>query len=189
MSLLCILVIISLIAITTMYILNLYDLRFFIILIFLVIAIGGYNGYMIYNLNAPSKLSSMIASHNQITPEPLIKKDESCTVLLTPTSSDSLYRLIYTGADSRPDIELKHFPFIFGKNDTCDATLSDPTISRIHAKIDQHSSGLGLPQLIIEDLNSTNGTFINNTPVAPYNKTTISPGDIISFGSITYMLR
>ena len=189
MSVLGVIIFIALISITAMFILNFYDFKFFVILLFIIIAIAIYNGYMIFNLNAPSKLSSMIASQNNFQSGHVVPPDESSTVLLTPLSSDCIYRLIYTGADSRQDIELKTFPFVIGKGNTCDGLLSDPTISRMHAKIEQHQNPSGLNELVIEDLNSTNGTFLNNASLAPYNKTPLSPGDLISFGGITYMLR
>ncbi|TCL62100.1 FHA domain-containing protein [Hydrogenispora ethanolica] len=53
--------------------------------------------------------------------------------------------------------------------------LRDPKVSRFHAVIHQKGS-----QLYLEDLRSTNGTFLNGEPLA--KKKPLSPGDQIKIG-------
>ena len=57
--------------------------------------------------------------------------------------------------------------------------LHNPKVSRHHCRIMQHSDG----RLEIEDLNSTNGTFVNGRPVRGMQR--ISRGDQIVVGDIT----
>src|SRR5438093_9805626 len=45
---------------------------------------------------------------------------------------------------------------VLGKSADCDVVLSSPKVSRRHARIAVHDGGL-----MIEDLKSTNGTFVN----------------------------
>jgi hypothetical protein len=65
-----------------------------------------------------------------------------------------------------------------GRED-CDIVLpDDDLISRRHAKIERQGD-----QLALVDMNSTNGTFVDGTPVqAPH---TLQPGDLIQLGDST----
>jgi pSer/pThr/pTyr-binding forkhead associated (FHA) protein len=51
-------------------------------------------------------------------------------------------------------------PFIIGRDPASGLRLSEPTISAKHAKISYHHR-----QWWVEDLNSTNGTYLNDEPV------------------------
>lgn len=196
---------IALAAVTSGFLMGVYDYKFFFILLFIILVVAGYNGFMIYRMDAPSKLSSLIASSKPtvhkslITPpvtEPFNAKsaapttlDTSSTVLLSPSKGSNIYRLIYIGTGQGHDIELKSFPFVIGKNKTCDSSILDPTVSRIHAKIDRQQNSSESYDIVIEDLNSTNGTLINDTLLSPYEKMPLALGDHVTFGSSTYILR
>jgi pSer/pThr/pTyr-binding forkhead associated (FHA) protein len=59
----------------------------------------------------------------------------------------------------------------------CDITLPDPEVSRRHAVMHVLDSG----DAAIEDLGSTNGTYVNDRRVE--GKTRIGPGDVVRFGN------
>jgi pSer/pThr/pTyr-binding forkhead associated (FHA) protein len=63
----------------------------------------------------------------------------------------------------------------------CDVQLSDPDVSRRHAVLRGVDGGVG-----IEDLGSTNGTFVNDNRVTGI--TAISPGDRVRFGNTVWCL-
>src|SRR3954451_10744754 len=64
----------------------------------------------------------------------------------------------------------------------CDVNLMDPEVSRHHAAIrDQGGS------LAIEDLGSTNGTFVNGTRITAV--TVLKPGDEVRLGNTVWSLR
>ena len=63
----------------------------------------------------------------------------------------------------------------------CDAVIDLPTVSRIHAKIEESGDGY-----IITDLNSTNGTSVNGHFLETNESMTISPGDQLSFADQRY---
>ena len=69
-------------------------------------------------------------------------------------------------------------PLLVGRAVACDLPISDPTISRRHAEIEQFEGAI-----LIRDLGSTNGTFINGERVrdglAP-------PGARIAFGKVDF---
>lgn len=56
--------------------------------------------------------------------------------------------------------------------------------SRQHACINLHDG-----VLVIEDLNSSNGTFVNRTRVYPNQKRTLQIGDIIQIGTVQLKVR
>ncbi len=64
---------------------------------------------------------------------------------------------------------------IIGRDENCDIPLHSPQVSRRHAKFYQ----IGDIHWI-EDLGSTNGTFVNNYPV---DRKAVQNGDVISIGS------
>jgi pSer/pThr/pTyr-binding forkhead associated (FHA) protein len=63
----------------------------------------------------------------------------------------------------------------------CDVDLSDPDVSRRHAVVRAVDGGLA-----VEDLGSTNGTFVNETPISGIVQ--ISPGDRVRFGNTVWCL-
>ena len=84
---------------------------------------------------------------------------------------------------------MTHFPFIIGKTDSCSAKVQNSVISRLHAKLTIVPTDMDEDDICIEDLNSTNGTLLNNVPLTPYEKYPITSGDYITFGHLTYIFR
>lgn len=111
------------------------------------------------------------------------------TVILSSPANPDFHSLIYAGTDMESSIQLTHFPFTIGKNDSCDYSLSNPLISRIHARISCLVTDEDTPEFYVEDLNSTNGTSLNGSALIPYEKYTITFGDHITFGHLTYIFR
>ncbi len=94
--------------------------------------------------------------------------------------SGTLY-LESVGGDDRVRLHIARLPCVIGRGRDCDLDLAREQVSRQHARIEgTHGS------LIIEDLGSTNGTFVNleriTTPVP------VIPGDRIHLGSDEYTL-
>jgi len=69
-----------------------------------------------------------------------------------------------------------------GRAATCDLVLSDTYVSNVHARIFAKDGAYWL-----EDLGSTNGTYMNRAKVAV--PTAIGPGDEIRMGKATLELR
>ena len=53
-------------------------------------------------------------------------------------------------------------------------------VSRQHARLLHHPEGW-----LLEDLHSTNGTFLNNVPVLPGQPVRVRSGDVIRYGQLT----
>lgn len=70
----------------------------------------------------------------------------------------------------------KKSKIIIGRSSSCDLTLAHPTISKQHASIERKSDG----SVILKDLNSTNGTYVNGRRVSGSIK--VSNSDKILIG-------
>ncbi len=80
------------------------------------------------------------------------------------------------------DILISSSPFFIGKlKKTVDYCLEKEGISRFHAKITKEGE-----QYYLTDLNSTNGTFINDEALLTYQKKELIAGDKITFANIEY---
>lgn len=66
--------------------------------------------------------------------------------------------------------------FTIGRLNTCDIVIIDPSVSKMHAKIDNHHG-----QITITDLGSTNGTFVNGSKV--FGTQILNQYDIVKAGN------
>ncbi len=63
------------------------------------------------------------------------------------------------------------FPMVIGRNSRCELVLDHPTVSAFHARL-----GMEQGNVYLEDLHSSNGTFVSDVPI---RKTYLKPGDSI----------
>jgi ABC transport system ATP-binding/permease protein len=81
--------------------------------------------------------------------------------------------IVQKGPQSGQQFNLGQSIAIVGRDDAADVTIKEQIVSRQHFRI-MASGG----QFILEDLNSSNGTFVNGVQV--FGKTTLKSGDAIS---------
>jgi pSer/pThr/pTyr-binding forkhead associated (FHA) protein len=89
--------------------------------------------------------------------------------------------LVVTDAGGTRTVPLKD-SITLGRAATSDVTLSDTYVSNVHARIFLKDGAWWL-----EDLGSTNGTYMNRAKVA--TPTPVGPGDEIRLGKATLELR
>ena len=72
------------------------------------------------------------------------------------------------------------YPFVIGKSKrSCDYRVGSNVVSRVHARIN-----CDMGEFTIEDLNSTNGTFVNDERLKPHEIKEIERGDVIKLADI-----
>ncbi len=108
------------------------------------------------------------------------EQDSSETVLLynracgkTPSLTDK----------NKNTVKIIKTPFLIGSlMYHTDFTIKDMTVSRLHAEIDSDEKGI-----MITDLNSTNGTYLNGELLVPKEKYLLNEGDTVVFGQVSYV--
>lgn len=111
-------------------------------------------------------------------------EEDMQTVLLISQEELSLKRKLITLSDKK-EISLDYFPFLIGKNKgLVDFCLSDPRVSRLHAKIEKDDT-----EYFLTDLNSTNGTKINGFLLEANEKKQIQIGDELEFAGILFRFQ
>jgi hypothetical protein len=68
-------------------------------------------------------------------------------------------------------------PWTVGRSQECDIVVSDPNVSRKHARLSRADNGF-----VVEDLGSTNGTLLDGAPI---DRERIESGDELTFGQTT----
>lgn len=71
---------------------------------------------------------------------------------------------------------------LMGRGKDCTLTIIDPSVSRIHAKLSVERSGA----LTLEDLKSSNGTFVNDEKI---EVATLSHRDVIRIGNVEFLIE
>ncbi len=89
--------------------------------------------------------------------------------------------LVVTDANGRRTIPLKE-SITVGRAATCDVVVADNYVSNVHARIYLRDGSYWL-----EDLGSTNGTYMNRARVSV--PTAFNPGDEVRMGKATLELR
>ena len=82
------------------------------------------------------------------------------------------------------DISINKSVITIGRDESNDIIISDSTVSSFHAKIYLEDNSIYL-----EDLNSTNGTYINNFQIESSNQYELSISDKVLFGQAKYTLE
>lgn len=84
------------------------------------------------------------------------------------------------------DLAGREFPvsgeLTFGRSSSARVTLDDAYLSQVHVRVSLQEQGV-----IIEDLGSTNGTYLNRHRLT--GPVLASPGDILQFGGIVMEMR
>ena len=103
------------------------------------------------------------------------------TICLAATLGEARGVLVYEGMKNYPDFELEKNSCILGKNPKVKLYIDRETISQFHAKFDYADRNY-----YIEDMNSTNGTFVNDEMLNYKEKRVLSPGDVLRFADVKY---
>jgi diguanylate cyclase (GGDEF)-like protein len=98
---------------------------------------------------------------------------------ISATCRDACLVHIYpTGPGMATRYPLGNTPLIIGRGSDCDIRINDHSVSRRHARVQPGAEG---PYVV--DLQSTNGTFVNDTPASMYR---LKDGDYLRVGNCIY---
>lgn len=103
------------------------------------------------------------------------------TICLTTSLCAPKGILLYEGREGYPDFQLNCENCVVGKNPRVKIYIDRESISQFHAKIDFLDD-----TYYIEDMNSTNGTYVNDKLMNYKEKQELSVGDIIRFADVKY---
>ena len=106
------------------------------------------------------------------------------TVLLG-TEQKEMHKLVGLKDQKEQRFIIQKYPYTIGKAEKdSDAFLDEKTVSRTHARIYEKPDGF-----YIEDLNSMNGTYLNEERLPAYTMTPIAEGDILRFAEAEFRFR
>lgn len=82
-------------------------------------------------------------------------------------------------------IPVSYFPFIIGRQEGfCDYVISKDTVSYLHLRIDETEDGYQ-----ITDLNSDNGTYVNERCLNANETVEVQPGDEVSIADLKFQFK
>ena len=111
----------------------------------------------------------------------LPKETDGKTIYL----GDMLAKKEYVLVGENREYKLDTFPFLIGKDkERVMLALKDRSVSRIHARF-LLEEGI----LYLEDLHSTNGTYLNDLLLEPHVRMKVKRGDFLQFGKTELSLR
>jgi pSer/pThr/pTyr-binding forkhead associated (FHA) protein len=90
--------------------------------------------------------------------------------------------VMLTGAGDPERIRLRPQGHVFGRSDEADVPIDDPYSSEFHARV-----GVQDGKVMVFDLGSTNGTYVNGRRVT--SPTTVTRGDTVQIGKTILEVR
>ena len=106
---------------------------------------------------------------------------EEATVLLSSNNAFQGIALETNIGEEIFRISPQKYPCVVGKGKTCDEIIRNPAVSRVHIRLSTDKDSI-----YIEDLNSTNGTFINDEKIESYEMREIKIGDKITLANMDF---
>lgn len=135
--------------------------------------------------NRPDALAGLPKSAKEV--EVKIAKEPGSpslsTEILSVREKEPLGKLVYKGVHDCEDILVEGEEFLLGKNsEQVSGVILAEGVSRLHARITCEEN-----KYFIEDLNSTNGTYLNEIALEYHQPQELKSGDKIRFGAEEYI--
>jgi len=89
--------------------------------------------------------------------------------------------LVLAGPDRERTVQLNGKDLVIGRHAGCDFVLTDPSVSRRHARIGDHGG-----EYVLTDLHSTNGVYANGVRTM---QKVLGDGDTITLGNTVILFR
>lgn len=91
-------------------------------------------------------------------------------------------KYILKRVDDGEEFSISFGSLLVGRSDSCDIRVKTGQASREHARVRAQDNGV-----VVEDLHSTNGTFVNDKQIE--EATLVKPGDVIRFDQERFSLQ
>ena len=127
------------------------------------------------------KLSKSAVVYPEEEIKTAVRPEYRPTVCLNSMTGKVRGMLLYQGAESYEDICVTKKMTRIGYGPDADIQIRADTISQLHARIDHDGE-----TYYIEDLNSTNGTYVNDEPLAYKERRKLNSNDMIRFADVRY---
>lgn len=110
---------------------------------------------------------------------------EDATMLLTSSGAISTITLRSLNLEQELKITPTVFPCVLGNSrKSSDFLVNNPVVSRVHMRVSEEFA-----EYYVEDLNSTNGTFINGVRLTPHIPKEITVGDKITMANVDFIVE
>ena len=122
------------------------------------------------------------SEHLGLAPSSGFEESADTSVLMDVSMGNTVTRLVPSDGDSEHQIYLIEGETRVGRQGAmCDICIEDNSISRVHAKLEKIGD-----RVIVTDLGSTNGTFLNGRLLPVNEAVETSVGDKLSFAKLEY---
>lgn len=113
--------------------------------------------------------------------EPSIIKPRNKTICIGEKSIEPEGIFISESGPRYPDFEVRKSACVIGSGKSANMNIERDTISQLHAKISYTND-----TYYIEDMNSTNGTYLNDKALNYRQNYELKTGDVVRFADVTY---
>ena len=127
----------------------------------------------------------MVDRSSELEPTPAGAMSTDATTLLTTSALEAIRRHgeaargylihLYPPGQGTWLMPVSNRPLLLGRDAGCDLELADTGVSREHARLEPTNEGV-----LLVDLNSTNGTYLNDAPVT---RQRLASGDRVRIGN------
>lgn len=90
---------------------------------------------------------------------------------------------VQSGGHAGKEIEVGQERFLIGRSDSCQLRPKSESVSRKHCILAQKDG-----RLLVQDLKSRNGTFINEKRLPPDKAKVVKNGDVLRVGKLSFVL-
>ncbi|HVT04072.1 MAG TPA: FHA domain-containing serine/threonine-protein kinase [Thermoanaerobaculia bacterium] len=118
------------------------------------------------------------------SPEPARRAEPVAAPAPPQRPEPQQWQLVSVREEAKEKHDVTGENIMVGRDRSCSIVLTHPAVSRRHAKMT-----LAGATVLLEDLKSANGTFVNNTRI---EKANLKPGDVVRFGAdpaCSYVVR
>jgi pSer/pThr/pTyr-binding forkhead associated (FHA) protein len=110
------------------------------------------------------------------------KEENSSTVILKSIKKG--YFLV-SKSEENENIAIKDYNILIGRSkNNVDAFIDNISVGKIHAEVINDGG-----QYYIKDMNSLNGTFINDKKIPSFKMKEINVGDVVRFADAEYLFK